>query len=74
MEPELNINDLWKVWQWDEKVIYCSIGFLLTSSLNLFSLFNYCLIWDFLSSSVDPAENPQTEPETPVPEDAGIPV
>lgn len=20
MEPELNINDLWKVWQWDEKV------------------------------------------------------
>lgn len=21
VEPELNINDLWKVWQWDEKVI-----------------------------------------------------
>lgn len=20
VEPELNINDLWKVWQWDEKV------------------------------------------------------
>ena len=21
VEPELNIKDLWKVWQWDEKVI-----------------------------------------------------
>lgn len=24
MEPELNINDLWKVWQWDEKVKFVS--------------------------------------------------
>lgn len=22
VEPELHINDLWRVWQWDEKVIW----------------------------------------------------
>ena len=33
IEPELNIEDLWKVWAWDEKV--CCIGFVQNVSLSL---------------------------------------
>ena len=25
IEPELNTEDLWKVWEWDEKVRYISV-------------------------------------------------
>ena len=35
IEPELNIDDLWKVWAWDEKV--CCIGFVQNVSLSLLS-------------------------------------
>lgn len=70
MEPELNINDLWKVWQWDEKVnenmlrMHCAfLGFRLKTE-RLF----------MLSYSVDPAEDQKAEPDASFPENAVLSV
>lgn len=74
VEPELNINDLWKVWQWDEKVDkerYISNW----QSNNIFILF--CLTnikYVVFCPPVDPAEDPQAESYASVPEDAVLPV
>lgn len=70
MEPELHINDLWRVWQWDEKVMWSNdlgLGFapLLSGDLSGPRAFP---TWvsraerqpSFLhySTLVDPAEDP----------------
>lgn len=39
IEPDLKINDLWKIWQWDEKV-------QLTRIISCQSLFLSCLVDD----------------------------
>ena len=70
VEPELNINDLWKVWHWDEKVGHDTAvlaGGLRDVRPGGLTLTN-------ISPSVDPAEDPEAEPETPLPQDAGLPV
>ncbi|MEQ2187721.1 Transcription elongation factor SPT6, partial [Goodea atripinnis] len=46
VEPELNINDLWKVWQWDEK--------LKTRKQNLTRLFQKMQSFQFEQISADP--------------------
>ncbi|KAL0973192.1 hypothetical protein UPYG_G00200120 [Umbra pygmaea] len=49
VEPELNINDLWKVWQWDEKWIQ-----LKTRKQNLRRLFQKMQKYQFEQISADP--------------------
>ena len=39
IEPELNIEDLWKIWEWDEKVL------LKSNNLFVASLFAFCLMY-----------------------------
>uniref|UniRef100_A0A673H877 Transcription elongation factor SPT6-like n=1 Tax=Sinocyclocheilus rhinocerous TaxID=307959 RepID=A0A673H877_9TELE len=49
VEPELNINDLWKVWQWDEKWTQ-----LKTRKQNLTRLFQRMQSYQFEQISADP--------------------
>lgn len=53
MEPELHINDLWRVWQWDEKVRIIFIAgcpiFILLRSLVL-SAVCFGHVWGFYPS------------------------
>uniref|UniRef100_A0A3B4UY23 Transcription elongation factor SPT6 n=1 Tax=Seriola dumerili TaxID=41447 RepID=A0A3B4UY23_SERDU len=49
VEPELNINDLWKVWQWDEKWTQ-----LKTRKQNLTRLFQKMQSYQFEQISADP--------------------
>ncbi|KAI1903238.1 hypothetical protein AGOR_G00025160 [Albula goreensis] len=49
VEPELNINDLWKVWQWDEKWTQ-----LKTRKQNLTRLFQKMQAFQFEQISADP--------------------
>ncbi|XP_066551775.1 transcription elongation factor SPT6 isoform X2 [Amia ocellicauda] len=49
VEPELNINDLWKVWQWDEKWTQ-----LKTRKQNLTRLFHKMQAFQFEQISADP--------------------
>ncbi|XP_029922869.1 transcription elongation factor SPT6 [Myripristis murdjan] len=49
VEPELNINDLWKVWQWDEKWTQ-----LRTRKQNLTRLFQRMQAFQFEQISADP--------------------
>uniref|UniRef100_A0A667WNW8 SPT6 homolog, histone chaperone and transcription elongation factor n=1 Tax=Myripristis murdjan TaxID=586833 RepID=A0A667WNW8_9TELE len=49
VEPELNINDLWKVWQWDEKWTQ-----LKTRKQNLTRLFRKMQSFQFEQISADP--------------------
>ncbi|XP_029303416.1 transcription elongation factor SPT6 isoform X3 [Cottoperca gobio] len=49
VEPELNINDLWKVWQWDEKWTQ-----LKTRKQNLTRLFRKMQSYQFEQISADP--------------------
>ncbi|KAM4627878.1 transcription elongation factor SPT6-like [Polymixia lowei] len=49
VEPELNINDLWKVWQWDEKWTQ-----LKTRKQNLTRLFQRMQAFQFEQISADP--------------------
>uniref|UniRef100_A0A673BVZ9 SPT6 homolog, histone chaperone and transcription elongation factor n=1 Tax=Sphaeramia orbicularis TaxID=375764 RepID=A0A673BVZ9_9TELE len=49
VEPELNINDLWKVWQWDEKWTQ-----LKTRKQNLTRLFQKMQSFQFEQISADP--------------------
>lgn len=82
MEPELNINDLWKVWQWDEKVK----KLLLLLPLEMLIVFNYnhsslpfflcqiCSVLFFLHLPVDSAEDQETESDPAVSKDAVLPV
>ncbi|XP_071770742.1 transcription elongation factor SPT6-like [Centroberyx gerrardi] len=49
VEPELNINDLWKVWQWDEKWTQ-----LKTRKQNLTRLFQRMQSFQFEQISADP--------------------
>ncbi|XP_077089367.1 transcription elongation factor SPT6 isoform X2 [Siphateles boraxobius] len=49
VEPELNINDLWKVWQWDEKWTQ-----LKTRKQNLTRLFRRMQSYQFEQISADP--------------------
>lgn len=49
VEPELNINDLWKVWQWDEKWTQ-----LKTRKANLTRLFQRMQAYQFEQISADP--------------------
>lgn len=45
MEPELNINDLWKVWQWDEKVEILLLLLALDVLVFKLSSFGICQMW-----------------------------
>ncbi|XP_051786507.1 transcription elongation factor SPT6 [Erpetoichthys calabaricus] len=49
VEPELNINDLWKVWQWDEKWTQ-----LKTRKQNLMRLFQKMQAYQYEQISADP--------------------
>lgn len=41
IEPELNIEDLWKIWEWDEKV-------LLKGTISLLLLFLHFVLYTLL--------------------------
>lgn len=81
VEPELNINDLWKVWQWDEKVDkeryvnnwQRNNNRMLFGGIFIFFRVTHIKIV-ILCPPVDPAEDPQAESYTSVPEDAVLPV
>lgn len=85
VEPELNINDLWKVWQWDEKVwlvlLFHRRNRLQTNGKPLYEFFacvcHFCFLdinIFILHPPVDSTEDPEAEPDASVSEDAVLPV
>lgn len=47
VEPELNINDLWKVWQWDEKVnsLCCVLHPLYSMTVFVVCVVHINMVW-----------------------------
>lgn len=72
VEPELNINDLWKVWQWDEKVWRLLLFTLEKTHCSNDKHIPFALF--ILHLPVDSAEDQEAEPDPAVSKDAVLPV
>lgn len=72
VEPELNINDLWKVWQWDEKVWRLLLSTFRKTHCSHDKHIPFAFL--ILHLPVDSAEDQEAKPDPAVSKDAVLPV